>query len=565
MYNILYDLFLEMGNEKYIKIRKKFVGDNHIFGIIIATYQRKDGKTPYYLRRALNSVFAQTHSDYMIYIIGDKYEDKKEFSSIISEYPQDKIYSENLSTAVEREKYPNDSEALWCSGGTSATKYGMERALADGILYVCMLDHDDYWLPNHLQILNETLSQTKAHWLCTKTSVGENDKFLPKIVPQKTVSEFLPLPCGIIKSSVCFNVRKIPILVRDVFAETGKRYPGDADLWRRMAEYIKENDLRSYYINTHTCVHDSEGFVRHGGEIVEKKRNNITVITCTGDRPEAFALLQKWMSKQTLSPEQWIVVDDGKTPLQSSEEYEYIRREPTKNDYTHTLCLNFEKALEYVKCDKIIVMEDDDWYSPTYIDYMFQLLDKADLVGLGNLIFYYPSISKYMEKATIKQPAFAQTAFKKDLIPVIRQICEGAPKDFDLCGKGLIDSKLWAHPLDIYRKGRAVQLTTSLKITNGRIIPKGTIFRDPIPAGIIRRVEKRNGAEYIYDNVPTKATKIIVKCDKYLSVGMKGMPGRAGTTTHQNKENRKYKEDINCNLLKSILKSDANYYLELFA
>ena len=37
----------------------------------------------------------------------------------------------------------------------------------------------------------------------------------------------------------------------------------------------------------------------------------ITVITCTGDRPEAFKLCRTWMSRQTRKPDQWIVVDDG--------------------------------------------------------------------------------------------------------------------------------------------------------------------------------------------------------------------------------------------------------------
>jgi glycosyltransferase involved in cell wall biosynthesis len=571
MYDILYKLFLEKGNEHHIKIREKQVVKNRMFGIVIATYQRSDGKTPFYLKRTLDSIFAQTYKEFIIYIVGDRYEDEQELLDIVSKYPGTHIDYENRPEAPERDKYVDNKEALWCAGGVSATNYGIEKAMVDRIRYICLLDHDDYWLPNHLDTLNKAIQDTDAEWLCTKTSVkgtvhGKYD-FLPNKETKETLTEFLPLPCGIVKSSVCFDIRSIPFRMRDVFAEIGETCPGDADLWDRTSQFIQYHKLSSYYINTLTCVHDSEGYVRYGGLLTKTNGNkkDITVITCTGDRPEAFALLQRWMKNQMMVPKQWIVVDDGIEPLYPVREYEYIRREPTKDDYAHTLCLNFERALENVKYDKIIVMEDDDWYSPVYIDYMSQLLDKADLVGLGNLIFYYPSIRKYMEKATVKQPAFAQTAFRKNLIPIIKQICDGASKDFDLCGKGLIDSKLWAHSLDIYKRDRAVRLTTSLKIANGHIVPKGTIFRDPIPGGIIRRAEKKNGAEYIHDNVPAKAIKMIVKCDKYLSVGMKGMPGRAGKTSHQNKENRKYKEDINYNLLKSILKSDANYYLELFA
>ena len=60
------------------------------FAVTIATYQRKDGKTPELLKRALDSVFNQTHQDFRIFIVGDNYEDTNEFNQIVSQYPQDK-------------------------------------------------------------------------------------------------------------------------------------------------------------------------------------------------------------------------------------------------------------------------------------------------------------------------------------------------------------------------------------------------------------------------------------------------------------------------------------------
>lgn len=290
----------------------------------------------------------------------------------------------------------------------------------------------------------------------------------------------------------------------------------------------------------------------------------VTVITCTGDRFQAFELLKIWMRNQTRQPDQWIVVDDGKIPMSPIGDFEYIRREPTNTDYTHTLCLNMPEALNAVRYDKIIIMEDDDWYSPIYIDYMEKLLDKADLVGFGNLVFYYPSTRKYMEKSVLKTPIFGQTAFRKNIIPLIREICKGAPTDFALCGKGLIDTKLWVHDLNCSEKIEMVKLTTSLKTANGRIITGGTILRPPIPAGILRRARKKMGAEFVYEWSSSKATKLVIQCKEYLSVGMKGMPGRLGTTSHQNADNKKYKDDEDCNLLKSILKKDAEKYLEFF-
>ncbi len=299
--------------------------------------------------------------------------------------------------------------------------------------------------------------------------------------------------------------------------------------------------------------------------IEQESQKSVTVITCTGDRPESFDLLKKWMNNQVKKPAQWIVVDDGEIPIVPSKEFEYYRRVPSENDYKHTLCLNMIEALQHVKNDKIIIMEDDDWYSPIYIDYMSNLLDQADLVGLGNLIFYYPRIHSYMEKKTVKQPAFAQTAFHKNIIPVIRKICDLAPKEYELCGKGLIDAFLWKDPLKITCKENEVILTTTLKTANGRMIPKGTIFPEPVPESIKRRALKKHGAEFICKKTESTGKKCIVNCDKFITIGMKGMPGRKGLTTHHDENNNKYKADPDYTLLKTIIKTDVQNYSELFS
>jgi glycosyltransferase involved in cell wall biosynthesis len=82
------------------------------FGICISTYQRKDGKTPELLRRALDSVFNQTYKNFKIFLIGDKYENNDEFEKILSEYPSEKIYYENLEIANEIDFYNNKMAIL---------------------------------------------------------------------------------------------------------------------------------------------------------------------------------------------------------------------------------------------------------------------------------------------------------------------------------------------------------------------------------------------------------------------------------------------------------------------
>jgi glycosyltransferase involved in cell wall biosynthesis len=231
-------------------------------GIVIATYQRKDGTTPFFLQKALDSIFSQTYQNFKIFLIGDKYEDNEEFVNIVSKYPQDKIYYENLPYAKERDLY-TDKWVLWSYGGITAMNFGIEKALEEGYDFICHLDHDDWWLPNHLEEINQGIELTNSDWVCTKSTYGSPTNFLPKINSNELYVPFSPMYARLIHSSVCMNFKKIPLKYRDIFQETQKLgLPGDGDLWERTREYIISNNLKSICINKFTCHHDEEGFER---------------------------------------------------------------------------------------------------------------------------------------------------------------------------------------------------------------------------------------------------------------------------------------------------------------
>jgi glycosyltransferase involved in cell wall biosynthesis len=54
-------------------------------GVVIITYQKLDGSSPSLLKRAIDSIKNQTHQDYTLIVIGDKYEDDDEFKSICNQ------------------------------------------------------------------------------------------------------------------------------------------------------------------------------------------------------------------------------------------------------------------------------------------------------------------------------------------------------------------------------------------------------------------------------------------------------------------------------------------------
>ena len=131
------------------------------FSIVITTYQRKDGTTPLMLKRALDSIFNQEYQNFKIYVIGDKYENNEEFELIFKNYPKDKIYYENLPIAYERDRY-TDKWLIWSYAGCYANNYGINMSVIDGFEYICHLDHDDEWYPNHLSSLNQAIIETKS-------------------------------------------------------------------------------------------------------------------------------------------------------------------------------------------------------------------------------------------------------------------------------------------------------------------------------------------------------------------------------------------------------------------
>ena len=94
----------------------------------------------------------------------------------------------------------------------------------------------------------------------------------------------------------------------------------------------------------------------------------ISVITLTGGREIAFTLCERWMKRQTLKPDEWIVVDDYEKRTKCKMGQKVIRRKPFWRPGEMTLQKNLLEALKIVTGDIILIIEDDDWYSPNYIE-----------------------------------------------------------------------------------------------------------------------------------------------------------------------------------------------------
>jgi hypothetical protein len=251
--------------------------------VVTATYQRGDGNTPLVLTRAIESLKKQAHTDWKFFLIGDAYEDQNEFNSFSNLLPSNKIHTENLPISIEREKYPPGKDR-WHVSGITPVNIGIERALEEGYDYVALLDHDDIWYPDHLQLINEGIEKTKSPFIFTRgyykiangSVLGipyvnyEPSKFKKLNVNEKNpitlnygVNSYpcLPYECIFLKTSVCLDCRIIKLRMRDCLEETGEGYVGDADWWLRIRqEMIEQKYKPALYIDHITCVNIDEGY-----------------------------------------------------------------------------------------------------------------------------------------------------------------------------------------------------------------------------------------------------------------------------------------------------------------
>lgn len=139
------------------------------------------------------------------------------------------------------------------------------------------------------------------------------------------------------------------------------------------------------------------------------------VVTCTGGRPELFALCRRWVLRQTLPPDRWLVTTDC-DDLPHAPEAEVVR---IPDSYVPPPCKHMSPALraitfamQHIGDDAdIVVMEDDDWYGPRYIE---TLLSAPHWCNHQKTLYqcHLPA-EKVLKIETIEEPCEGMLAFKK--------------------------------------------------------------------------------------------------------------------------------------------------------
>jgi hypothetical protein len=243
----------------------------------------------------------------------------------------------------------------------------------------------------------------------------------------------------------------------------------------------------------------------------------ITALTPTGDRPLPFALCQKWMENQTMPADQWIVVDDGKVPMVSSIHMEYVRRLPQPTDPHNTQNLNIQAALPFIKGNKIIIIEDDEYYAPDYIKDMAAWLDKYEVVGICRSKYYYIPTCGYYIHANINRASLAQTVFRSSFLPELEALLK-IPR--------ILDMPLW-------------ELVGGIRpLYASRLAPRQNLIK-------------------------LGRAALFVDSPKSLYVGIKGLPGRNGLGSGHSAQRYHTHDTKDKQILRKWIPADYQIYLDV--
>lgn len=167
--------------------------------------------------------------------------------------------------------------------------------------------------------------------------------------------------------------------------------------------------------------------------------SGITVITPTGGRLEAFALLTRWMERQTYQgPVQWLVVDDCDPATRVPGDWfapaccTVIRPEPRWTPGENTQARNLLAAFGAIQHDLVVIAEDDDYLAPGYLQLMSDRLEQCSLAGESNARYYHVGARQFRIMHNLRHSSLGQCGMRAEMLPVLRMVCQAGQKFIDI-------------------------------------------------------------------------------------------------------------------------------------
>lgn len=146
----------------------------------------------------------------------------------------------------------------------------------------------------------------------------------------------------------------------------------------------------------------------------------ISVLTPTADRPIAFALAERYMARQTLQPDEWIVADGGEQPTQCTMAQVHIHRPHPAG--AENFARNLLNGISRATGDLLVVVEDDDFYAPNHIERLAAIAERFPLVGSEPVQNYYNVAQRCWRAFNNVGASMCQTAIRRELWPDFEKV-----------------------------------------------------------------------------------------------------------------------------------------------
>jgi hypothetical protein len=153
--------------------------------------------------------------------------------------------------------------------------------------------------------------------------------------------------------------------------------------------------------------------------------SGVSIVTPTSDRPEAFSLCVYQVGRfaRPAGPIEWIVVDDGEHQVFDTLDFatldgidvRYIkadRQATPRESFRH----NYLRGFAACRHDRVVIVEDDDYYHPDHLAFTATSLAYKPLVGCRFARFFHVRYRRFKVHGNAHHSSLAQTGFRRSVL-----------------------------------------------------------------------------------------------------------------------------------------------------
>jgi hypothetical protein len=204
--------------------------------------------------------------------------------------------------------------------------------------------------------------------------------------------------------------------------------------------------------------------------------HDLTLITPTADRQAALRMCQRWMQRQTFDGRvQWLIVDDGEhhsrpTLVRDGWTVTHVRKpRAANNNVSLSFRGNLATGLMRASSDRICIIEDDDHYKPSYLQWVSDSFDAGyELIGEARARYYDLRRGRWRRMANRRHASLCQTSFGRSaVVPWLA----GPSGQLRTSKRTTVDIRLWRK---FRRQLKTRLLRDSLHVTGMKCLPGRT-------------------------------------------------------------------------------------------